>query len=73
MSTATYRQLNLKDSARISCQATINKQLDSCGSSAVMCETLHWDTGNTKGVSFFYFCDTHNPQRFGKIIEEQSN
>lgn len=21
----------------------------------VVCETVHWDTGNTKGVSFFYY------------------
>lgn len=61
MSESTYRQLEPKDSARITCQATVNGPCDpSCGKPATICETCHWNTGNTGGTSFFYFCDDHD-------------
>ena len=30
-----------------------------CGQLATHIETVHWDTGNTKGVSFFCLCPEH--------------
>lgn len=56
MSETIYRQLDPKDSARIFCAGVFD---ESCRANATFCETLHWDNGNTKGISFFYFCDNH--------------
>lgn len=40
-----------KDSERIKCLC--------CGDKAYICLHDEWDTGNRKGVSFFYFCKAH--------------
>ena len=34
-----------------------------CGKPAVWCEEVEWDTGNTTGISFFYFCDEHEKNK----------
>lgn len=48
MSTSDVRDLLPQDAKRIRCML--------CAGAAEICETVHWDTGNTKGVSFFYLC-----------------
>lgn len=56
------RELNAKDSARIQCQTMTDRDLNTCGAQAVVVHELHWNTGNTTGVSFFYHCDEHGRQ-----------
>ena len=41
------------DKARIRCCG----QYHTCTAQSDVCVHVHWDTGNTKGVSFFYYCD----------------
>ena len=53
MSTSTFRTLAKVDSDRIGCQ------INDCHSQATRAETLNWNTGNTGGTSFFYYCDEH--------------
>lgn len=53
--TKTAHRVRPEDRARIRCQRA------GCAAPADMCEHVHWDTGNTTGVSFFYFCDEHAP------------
>lgn len=48
MSTSNVRDLLPQDAQKIRCMA--------CRGAAEICETISWDTGNTKGVSFFYLC-----------------
>lgn len=45
----THR-VKAKDRERISCQSCRAAPAD-------VCEHVHWNTGNTKGISFFYYCD----------------
>lgn len=53
------RKLNAADSARIKCQTAVGPDRDNCGAQATVVREVHWDTGNTTGVSFFYHCDEH--------------
>ncbi len=41
-----------KDKARIHCSGKYGK----CMNQADICEHVHWYTGNTSGISFFYYC-----------------
>jgi hypothetical protein len=43
------------DKARIKCH--------DCGKPADVCHYMNWNTGNTTGISFFYFCDQHYEER----------
>lgn len=52
-STCEWHKLSAKDSARIPCSRV------NCKLQATYVQHLHWNTGNTKGLSFHYFCDTH--------------
>lgn len=52
------RKLNDDDSARIKCQT--RGRGEGCERQATVCHEVHWNTGNTKGVSFFYHCDEHD-------------
>jgi late competence protein required for DNA uptake (superfamily II DNA/RNA helicase) len=45
----THRRLSKKEKARICCQKCFAQQAD-------ICEQLQWSSGNTKGISFFYYC-----------------
>ena len=45
-------RVEAKDKARIACRG----QYGECQNQADVCEHVHWDTGNTTGVSFFYSC-----------------
>ena len=47
-----------KDRKRIRCDDS-----SGCPNRAVWCEHVHWDTGNTTGVSFFYSCGKHAPKK----------
>ena len=58
MSETKKRTLSAKDSARIQCQ-TFDRERNMCGAPAIVVHEVHWDTGNTKGVSFFYHCAEH--------------
>lgn len=51
-----------KDRARIRCQHSAAYS-DRCNKPADVCEHNHWNTGNTKGVSFWYFCKAHAPKK----------
>jgi hypothetical protein len=46
----TTHRVEPKDRERISCQSCQEAPAD-------VCEHVHWNTGNTVGVSFFYYCD----------------
>ena len=59
MSATKIRELGAADSARIKCLTAINKDRDTCGAQATVVHEVHWNTGNTTGVSFFYHCDEH--------------
>lgn len=48
------RLLDLKDRQRIGCQGL--SATEDCDRKADVCDTVNWDTGNTKGISFFYSC-----------------
>ena len=45
------------DKARIRCQD--DRWHRDCPRPAEICEHVQWDTGNTKGISFFYYCTEH--------------
>lgn len=59
MSTTTKRKLAKKDSKRIKCATW------GCDKQADYCHTVEWNTGNTKGISFFYHCAEHNENTRG--------
>jgi hypothetical protein len=59
MAEYNYHELTPADSARIRCTGKYAE----CGKPAVVCQRVHWDTGNTKGLSFFYFCAEHDPRK----------
>jgi len=46
-----------QDKHRIKC--TDDRWHQGCAKPADVCQHSHWNTGNTTGVSFFYFCDEH--------------
>lgn len=50
------RRLSQSDNARIKC-AKGRFGDPNCSNQATICETVDWNTGNTTGTSFFYFCD----------------
>lgn len=56
MSNTTFRKLKKKDAARIKCQGHYRNMCE-CPANATHCMTVEWDTGNTKGISFFYMCE----------------
>ena len=56
------RRLNAGDSARIKCQRGRYGDPD-CTAQTTTCETVDWNTGNTQGTSFFYFCDDCNERQ----------
>jgi len=58
----TLRRLNARDSKRIPCEA------DRCRARALFCRRVEWDTGNQKGVSFFYYCAVHVTPPDAQII-----
>jgi len=53
------RKLAKKDSERIKCQRNRFGNPD-CNNQATISNTVNWNTGNTKGTSFFYFCKDCN-------------
>jgi hypothetical protein len=53
-----YHDVKLSDQSRIRCTGSYTN----CGKPATMCQHVHWDTGNTKGLSFFYYCPEHDPR-----------
>ena len=59
MSTTTKRQLSTADSERIKCQT------QDCEDQATVTHQVEWDTGNTKGISFFYHCEKHTDNTRG--------
>jgi hypothetical protein len=52
----TWRAVAPKDSKRIQCSRHYRAS-EPCGAPATQCLTLRWNTGNTSGISFFYYCD----------------
>lgn len=46
-----------KDSNRIQCE--------DCGGPAYACEHVEWNTGNTTGISFWYYCHPCAVKRAG--------
>lgn len=55
-----WHKVKKSDRKRIRC---LGKQPGGCGRPAWFCQHVHWDTGNTKGLSFFYFCRKHAAAR----------
>lgn len=53
MSVIATHRVKEADRARIGCS------MPDCDKPADLCEHTAWDTGNTRGLSFFYFCDDH--------------
>ncbi len=53
MSKQSFRKLQPRDMNRIDCSAL------GCEKSATHCNTVEWNSGNTEGISFFYFCNLH--------------
>ncbi len=53
-----YHVIRPKDRKRIRCDATVGA-MTFCNRPALVCEHVHWNTGNTAGVSFFYICGRH--------------
>lgn len=56
-----YHTISAEDRNRIRCQKTLPGGC-SCGAPVVICQHAYWHTGNRAGVSFFYFCATHDPR-----------
>lgn len=56
----TKRKLAKKDSQRIKCSTR------DCDKHARYCHTVEWNTGNTKGASFFYHCREHSENTRGE-------
>lgn len=67
MSLDTYHRLNPRDWKRIKCTIPVGKRL--CGQAARICRHNHFDSGNTKGISFDYMCLDHAPE----IIQNSTN
>lgn len=49
MKMSQWHLVTRADSRRIACE--------NCASPAFGCERVEWNTGNTKGISFFYYCE----------------
>jgi hypothetical protein len=61
-----WHEVAESDKPRIPCSfAGCTKQADAC-------EHVHWNTGNTTGVSFWYYCAAHSEtvKRTGKAYDE---
>jgi hypothetical protein len=48
-----WHRVTVEDQGRIRCQPCANKGVDHA---AELCEHAEWNTGNTKGMSFWYYC-----------------
>lgn len=57
MSLNKWHRLKEQDRARINCE--------DCPQPADVCEHATWDTGNTKGISFWYYCHPCAVKRSG--------
>jgi hypothetical protein len=55
----TYHDVRPEDQARITCQFGLSQ----CERPAVVCEHSTWNTGNTVGISFWYYCEAHDPRK----------
>lgn len=61
-----YHIVKQCDRARILCNGCYN----TCRKPADVCVHVHWDTGNTTGVSFFYYCTACQASEFhGEVFE----
>jgi len=58
----TIRKLKKRDSKRIVCGST------GCRAQAEFCKTVEWNTGNTKGISFFYYCGRHAVPSINQVL-----
>jgi len=58
----TIRRLKKRDSKRIVCGSA------DCRAQAEFCRTIEWNTGNTKGISFFYHCGRHAVPQIDQIL-----
>ncbi len=59
MTTYTQHIIKPSDRDRIRCE--------DCGRRSFVCLHAHWNTGNTKGLSFWYFCKRDGKARGAKV------
>lgn len=58
MKTSVTHIIKKSDRRRIRCQHSLGT-LAFCGRPTLVGEHREWNTGNTRGVSFYYYCRTH--------------
>lgn len=51
-----WHKVTKKDQKRVFCESA------ECGKRAKVCEHAEWNTGNTSGISFWYYCMAHGKQ-----------
>lgn len=56
-----------RDRTRIRCEA-LTTGMNTCDEPTLVCMHVHWNTGNTKGVSFHYYCGPHGAEH-GLAVE----